>query len=782
MRKKVGMLDEMQPSKSQGSALLVVLGILAVVVLMAATFAMLMRLELTAANNFSHNAQARLIAQAGLEYAVAELAVELRPDAAVTAALWEFGSVSKTVDLQDDAFQGSFTISVVDFASRIYLNSTSQDFIETQLLNLRDSLGLAQPSDTDIHDVAVGGPYLSTAHPKQVVFDASPTKQADWDALAPYLVVHAWEDPSALASDGSLQPRAPVNINTADQEVSTALLWDLSDGTWNLSDGSGDLDDDKYDTIATALGAYLAANTYDTWPDLHNAVVGFEVSEPSINEGELALSLSLVHAGIFPHHPTDASFQPHTVREGAGVGPDNLLVGKSDLVRTPSEVCLFPPGIFEITSIGRVKDIHTGQILAEDKIITVVRRYENKVWTSQEDFVTGGDFVSVPGLAAFPTQGTPDNTIGRISLALQQYDLSAYTFGLPMNGNWDPNPGTASQIGTVIAEDLIQEGVRVGHNNRTLVYDAIFPAPLLEKGTLGFWFRPDWDGDDDLEHVLFTSDLDLDGTEKQLRIVKRDSAYATPNALTWSMFGRLKTDTPPGETYYRYTALIDETDKIERGRWYYVLASWDRMTRHVATPGDDPGVEMDFYLFALRDTTSFDFNNPLDPPTVIAVNLSSDPAQVQVPSSAQSVVDDLFWDATYWNMDLVAVLDFFQNKVARFRDPGASGAQYISAPFASGYSGQARFSAMGYLPSAPSAANWGMLIETSSDGGGTWSLPKSFDQDSGLNLVDGNNFKYRLTVKQSAALLPEPLGHAPVLERAVLTYLAPVRYLEWVVP
>jgi len=116
-------------------------------------------------------------------------------------------------------------------------------------------------------------------------------------------------------------------------------------------------------------------------------------------------------------------------------------------------------------------------------------------------------------------------------------------------------------------------------NSESIVYENFDP----HQGTLEFWVRPNWDGNDGVHYYIFNEMVDGAGS------VNRVVLYKTSNNLQLTLVD--KDGTAHGVTY-------DISSAWTAGSWYYVVGTWDFNTNEMAlytqgTLREDEGHNLD---------------------------------------------------------------------------------------------------------------------------------------------------------------------------------------------
>jgi type II secretory pathway component PulK len=222
------------PTTKNGIAMIMALGVLTLLTLIGTTFAINSILEQKQAWKYVEKVKARYLAEGGLARAIVELkygSQGVRANAVdTTAETWYSSGYS------DSSFfsgQGSYVVAVVDCASRINLNDQNTDLRLSQILqNLNTIIG-ASLTTSDCDNIAYNRPYSGKEEIKLYLSGNQAQVNSKYAAIEPYVTIYGFVDcnvvnPIDLSTPVyHLQPRAPINVNTASQQVIQAVLTGL---------------------------------------------------------------------------------------------------------------------------------------------------------------------------------------------------------------------------------------------------------------------------------------------------------------------------------------------------------------------------------------------------------------------------------------------------------------------------------------------------------------------------------------------------------------------------
>lgn len=548
---------KMDRSDRRGFALIMVIGVVAVLAMMVAAFATTTRIERAASANFIDGERARLIAWSGVERAKYELRraastpfyplpwlayhpadtdgppppldeatapsfrVPLDPVPAalagdVPAAPWPSGFMGSSYyqDAANPAFLGDYyTLAVQDCNAKLHLNDRAAG-LRRMLDTLARAVGL---TTTDVgRRILAGRPpegYRSVDDLRRVL------TREEVDLLAPHVTCHAFVDRRVIEMGGQIvdgdtgqssmtvraptlrqQPRAPINVNMASFEVLVAVFEGIG---WAGPPGAP-TEAVTYDQAITlaqrvidARAAKLAEVGFglQKWAELAQLLQG---DPTNAQPGDLSPTLtSAVIANCNPN--TDVN----------DLVPDLAVwrpVDKTDLTRATTELTFAPGGLFEVESLGVIlapdEDPTRGavRVVAQAHVRCTVRIFERYVDTTQADFEAERHIVDAekpsgrPNLRDLTTLPEFRNT------GTARNDLLAATWDgqLVFNVITEQNVSTKGAFHGFIGDDI---------NGRSLLRDStLIPMPggTTARGRAGASVvagsldAPDWDDGSDL--------------------------------------------------------------------------------------------------------------------------------------------------------------------------------------------------------------------------------------------------------------------------------------------
>ena len=493
----------------RGIALVIVVGVLSILSLIATAFAILMMLEQKDVASNTAGIQARYLAEGGIARAIAEL--RYGADGAVNNAV-DSQAESWYAGYDDAALlggTGSYHVDIIDCASRINVNNTQNTNLTRILSNLNTALGFPL-APGDCQNIANNAPYLSE---EEIEFKAG-LDDTKYRAIKDSITIYGWADPNVInpqdaATPYSLQPRTPVNVNTASREVLAAVFDGLAAGVNSISS-----------TEAMNLADHvIGGRPYRTWDDLWNRLLS---AEPAIiSDGDAAVLMANCdpNTDIMSLNPNNSWRYKHISKANSKDGVD-----KTALTANTTELSFSSGGYYVITSTGEVKNA-AGIKIAEKKITTAAKIFDIWRQTTQAQFEQGvfsapegGAGATGKNMRALQTYPEPlhaayaanANYDGQIMLAANDLGNAGSTaflkasFATDLNADagkcgGDPtNIGDANDDASVVdaanRSDLMPDGCLTRRDNTaSKVGYAINKNANNRNGTLEMWFKPEWD-------------------------------------------------------------------------------------------------------------------------------------------------------------------------------------------------------------------------------------------------------------------------------------------------
>ncbi len=396
--------------RRRGSAVILVLAILAAFAILAIAFCALMHVEETASANHLLQARARLSADAGVHRAIAELSASELDDPTGLSGGWLVHDPGVPIERASSYSWGStddlgpfcgilggtcedrgdrYLLRVADTSSRLDLGANpaflgpALDVLGRALAEQRLRTG-SGPGDP------VRGRGAEIARYVQVQGAASVRQLAacigadDASVLADFVTAHAVRDPLTVRWTGSTdgrgypifqpEPRAPVSVNTAAWPVLVAVFASVTG-----ADGVP-VSYDQARTLATWVCAWRASDEVDrgpitTWDAFARLVAGAAA--------DAGLTVAQRDAVLANASPNLAIGELNPDAPGLALGDGGLVQ------RRTTELTLLTSGVYEIDALGRVLAPGSSLPAAEARVHAVARIFEIARHTSQVDFSRG---------------------------------------------------------------------------------------------------------------------------------------------------------------------------------------------------------------------------------------------------------------------------------------------------------------------------------------------------------------------------------------------------------
>ncbi len=472
----------------------------------------------------------------------------------------------------------------------------------------------------------------------------------EFEQLRPFLSVRSWIDPTTIkphplaklstftkAAVGTIrqtwnlevQPRAPIDVNSAPEVVLAASLIGLSARTLEAKYGKfRTIDTPPIDaalaaTIAAAIVTYRESigpwRTWDKWDDfcdfLAGSISGMNYVTTDTLVAYRARIADVVRAATNPNSRLN-KFNPN--REFAH------LVDKSDLLDYNCEFSLQPGGVFRFESEGRVT--HSGRVSARSLIRAEIRIYSLVRHTTQLQFeeartaATDADVMTWPGNLADSARAAHED--GQILLAPSRPAASGdQTFHLFAPGSLVAPTGSPTtpwaeftevdefKSGSPLhifgkdpissatdASDLLADGLFTDDRRmERLIYDGSTNRPLV-GGSMEFWYKVNWDNvlpeTTFLDLVNVFAPIDSKTLVSHSFFIKKggklySSLYIWDGTLATKFSGPLSPigpfDLKKDLTYRGYqTWGYVSSDELNwsSGQWHHIAIRWNGITEH----------------------------------------------------------------------------------------------------------------------------------------------------------------------------------------------------------
>ncbi|MBN1522370.1 MAG: zinc finger-like domain-containing protein [Candidatus Aureabacteria bacterium] len=475
IRKKSSLFSE------RGVALIIVLSVLTLLIVMALGMSASMMYEEKAARDFSHGMIARLAADTCFMRAIHDLRQEALSNYMDTSAeAWFYNSQTApsfdiswgdaannnaSLVIQGDTYVCDVSLRVIDCASCIYINdvasTTEGRLARIRILhNLFSILGIVSDTGTNVYDeMANNGPYDSfedlVARTNLTDTDlgtfctdvagANNGTGSDTIELIDCITVFSYRDPNTI--DGSdtttadltpaysSDPRAPVNVNTANAVVLQALIRGLradnccpkcgGDGkisyqVWpnvshivcNACNGTGDLV--ITNTEAGYLAQWLVANRpFTSYQDLYTRLRTASVNNSTNGTGAAnpvgERDADVIMANFNPNPGFNPGCRDYAwglangyvskcrdIRGGVAAYGDGTQPG---LYNSTTEFCFNSGGWHLVDSQAKVMNTQRTMLFASKRIQSYVKLFDKFIHTTQDQFHNANplDLAANPG-------------------------------------------------------------------------------------------------------------------------------------------------------------------------------------------------------------------------------------------------------------------------------------------------------------------------------------------------------------------------------------------------
>lgn len=412
-------------TRERGAALLLVLLFLGVLSSLGIGLYSIVRLERLAALNHLSQARARLVAEAGIQRAIAQLSESELDDPTGAGALWRVRDPGVPIERSGDVLRGApsrpdfaftgnlggtfstsgdrFVVRVADTSSKIDLHARPEvvgpalDALGRAIALERARTGAGADDPIKGRAGAIAAFVAARGRLSSVRELAAVIGAADARALGDFVTVHGELDPRTWRATGERdargyplivrEPRAPICANTASFPVLVAVFEGVTgrDGV-PVTFAQAVL-------LARWIVAWRESTDLDrgaltTWEKLARLMDG-----AALDAGLTRAQKSAVLANASPNFSV-GELNPDAV---------SLRLGDAGaLVRGTTELSLFTSGVYEIDSLGRVLGPDESVVVGESALRAVVRIFEVARHTTQEDFGRG----TGEGIAVLPLPRT----------------------------------------------------------------------------------------------------------------------------------------------------------------------------------------------------------------------------------------------------------------------------------------------------------------------------------------------------------------------------------------
>ncbi len=409
---------------------------------MGTSFVRVASLSRTISHNQQQTLEAELIAQAGIDYAVLKLLEGFHEDPFYLSWLYyspdseavadpEFNSSFFADDLvgtgvslediqplstnqvQEPSFgriiagrnasgqlkdrQRLFTLKIFDTSSQINVNNQS-DSLGAMLDNLSRALARREPYASDKGSDGVGplkglGQEIATQRPpggytskSELIGISNGSKsitEEDLHYIFDYITVYpslsAMQSNTIYENVSFAVPgnensytkefRSPININTA----SWPVLYAVFQGLQALGISTVQITEEEAAVLSNRICLHRFSEAFGSWQEFEDFL---EEEKELIFPENTFEKVAVIKANCSP------------IFAMRRLNPDNVIyqfINKADLAYQTTELCFFPLGNFEITSLGQVLD-KEGRVQSAAKYYTVSKVFQILTQRTQDDF------------------------------------------------------------------------------------------------------------------------------------------------------------------------------------------------------------------------------------------------------------------------------------------------------------------------------------------------------------------------------------------------------------
>ncbi|MFH0839321.1 MAG: helix-hairpin-helix domain-containing protein [Candidatus Omnitrophota bacterium] len=366
----------------KGIALILVVGILTVFTVTLTAFALNMQLERTATGNYANTVRARYYAEAGVDYVLAVLRNNFKTTVADSQN--ERWASPYTLTMPG----GTVVVTIGDEQAKVNINNAN-------LLLLSNIPSLGATLAQSIVDYRTNTRTFSTKEEVKLVPGIG---TATYDAIKDIITVSSYIDPGR----GN---RSPVNINTADPAVITALLSGISDGTVTINALEAQ----------NLTNELVVARPFNSWAAFNNAID----NSASITSAQKQMLKTLLNPLSRWPSPAPSAFT--------------------------TEFCIYS-GCFSLTSQSTVRN-RANNPVAYSNVQAIISLFSSTndstfITTLKEDF--RGEDANYDGIL-----DAGEDTNGNGILDVPDYDKVTWMDSCPLNSSDDSGLTYASGYGTI---------------------------------------------------------------------------------------------------------------------------------------------------------------------------------------------------------------------------------------------------------------------------------------------------------------------------------------------
>jgi hypothetical protein len=563
--------------KNKGYALLITVAILVVMTVMVITMTIATKFEAIMAQHSLDQTRVNLLINAAVERAVADIqyaadgplynSMDTLTETWYTAPPYT-GSVSLGTGLT-----GTWYVDAIYDCSSMINIADGNPHLEQMLNNLNDYLGNPLAA-ADITSLVNNAPYETRQHVKRNLTGTEAEKETKFNAIQNYITAFSYIDenvvnPQDVSAPYALQPRAPVNINTAPKEVLVAVLNHIKavnccprcggdgyingvyaghygcpacGGTWSPRvNGTGDLeigesgDPNEASLLADYIITRRSATSFRTYDQLYATLK----TCADIDERDADLIL----ANANPNTNFAWSRNPAWYEDLGDVGKcvidwnkdGSVTASDVGLITSTTEFSFNSGGYFELQVKGRITDSY-GAIIAEKGAMVIVKVYDVYRESSQNTFESGAlsnaltypqptaagvSAATYSGAIGLDTKSYSTPSSGEYLRANYESTVSADAGGgtlTPINMAGEPTVGSVTNFSS--RGDLMPDGVISDYFDS--VKPKYWPANNVDcdAGSYIIWYKPLYPGNDTRAYgdnnqnrkmLRFTSDTQIPG-------------------------------------------------------------------------------------------------------------------------------------------------------------------------------------------------------------------------------------------------------------------------------
>ncbi len=439
----------------KGVALILALGVLAVVAIIATSFAVNMRLEYRMAQNFQDNVLVREAALGGVYDAISRIKNDTVQNHFDTDNIATDPTNTWVASFGGTFSGANYTVTVKDCGGLVNINDVYNEKLGQIIQNLSYAINAGAPpiqageagtlvagrntmfegepftdnnkngyydagdawnsatQDTGftINGVTYGAGngvrdgYFASKEKLKLVKDGGGTPvltDAEYNQVAPYITCYSYIDTKVIkpnAADLSaaqvwtptaqpVQPRSPINLNTADPLVLRAIFRDINDGTNSITAPEALSLATRFKDKRDGTGSYAgAAVPFKCWDDVLSVLLDAETAG-EIADGDAAIVMANLNPNtdIMTCNP-NASWRDKHITKTYGSMNYVKGVGKNNLTNWSTEGSFSSSGYYDINSISTFT---RGSNTVTKTITTVVKAFDIIRDTTQADFQSAG--------------------------------------------------------------------------------------------------------------------------------------------------------------------------------------------------------------------------------------------------------------------------------------------------------------------------------------------------------------------------------------------------------